>query len=87
LRLNLFETSSPRRDADVPRDSLRALFGNVNHAVTLVDGSKKTWRRLDRQNMLPKIVADVSFKDGMEVSATDAKRRRLIQEQIAKIRR
>jgi putative transposase len=33
-------------------------------AFKLVEGAQKTWRRLDGQNMLPKLVATVKFKDG-----------------------
>jgi len=34
----------------------------------LVEGAQKTWRRLDGQNLLPKLIADVAFKDGVEVT-------------------
>lgn len=33
----------------------------------LVEGAQKTWRRLDGQSLLPKLIADVAFKDGVEV--------------------
>jgi putative transposase len=39
----------------------------------LVEGAQKTWRRLDGQNMLPKLVANVKFKDGIEASSPQAK--------------
>ena len=39
----------------------------------LVEGAQKTWRRLDGQNMLPKLVANVKFKDGIEASPPLAK--------------
>lgn len=39
----------------------------------LVEGAQKTWRRLDGQNMLPKLVANVKFKDGIEASPPQAK--------------
>jgi transposase-like protein len=39
----------------------------------LVEGAQKSWRRLDAQNLLPKLIADVTFKDGIEVSAQQSK--------------
>jgi putative transposase len=33
----------------------------------LVEGAKNYWRCLDRQNHLRKIIANVKFKDGIEV--------------------
>ena len=39
----------------------------------LVEGAQKTWRRHDGQNMLPKLVANVKFKDGIEASPPQAK--------------
>jgi transposase-like protein len=39
----------------------------------LVEGAQKTWRPLDGQNMLPKLVANVKFKDGIEASSPQAK--------------
>jgi putative transposase len=39
----------------------------------LVEGAQKTWRRLDGQNMLPKLVANAKFKDGIEASSPHAK--------------
>ena len=39
----------------------------------LAKGAQKTWRRLDGQNQLPKLIADVAFKDGIEVSAKQSK--------------
>jgi hypothetical protein len=35
----------------------------------LVDGTQKTWRRLDGHNQLPKIIEGVKFVDGREVIA------------------
>ncbi len=39
----------------------------------LVEGAQKTWRRLDGQNQLPKIMANVKFDDGIEESSPQAK--------------
>jgi transposase-like protein len=39
----------------------------------LVEGAQKSWRHLDAQNLLPKLIADVTFKDGIEVSAQQSK--------------
>jgi hypothetical protein len=35
----------------------------------LVMAASKTWRRLRGQNLLPKVVAGVKFKDGIEDAA------------------
>lgn len=38
----------------------------------LVDAARRSWRRLDGHNQLPKVVLGAKFKDGLEVaSATD----------------
>jgi hypothetical protein len=34
----------------------------------LIEGAQKTWRRLDGQNLLPKLIANVKFKNGIEAS-------------------
>ena len=39
----------------------------------LIEGAHKTWRRLDGQNLLPKLIANVKFKDGIEASPPQAK--------------
>ena len=52
----------------------------------LVEGAQKTWRRLDGQNMLPKLVANVKFKDGIEASSPQAKATVLTQVDVTKIR-
>jgi transposase len=39
----------------------------------LIEGAKKTWRRLDGQNLLPKLIANVKFKDGIEASPPQTK--------------
>ncbi len=39
----------------------------------LVEGAQKTWRRLDGQNLLPKLIANVKFKDGIEANTPQAK--------------
>jgi putative transposase len=39
----------------------------------LVEGAQKTWRRLDGQNLLPKLIANVKFKDGIEAKTPQAK--------------
>jgi len=38
----------------------------------LVMAAAKTWRRLKGENQLPKVIAGVTFKDGVEVTAADA---------------
>jgi putative transposase len=35
----------------------------------LVEGAEKTWRRLDGQNQLRKIIANVKFEDGIEANS------------------
>ena len=35
----------------------------------LVEAAQKTWRRLDGNNQLPKLILDVKFADGLEVAA------------------
>jgi putative transposase len=39
----------------------------------LVMAAAKTWRRLKGENPLPKVINGVTFKDGVEVTAADAK--------------
>jgi putative transposase len=39
----------------------------------LIEGAQKTWRRLDGQNLLPILIANVKFKDGIEASPPQAK--------------
>jgi hypothetical protein len=39
----------------------------------LVEGAQKTWRRLDGQNMLPKLIANVKFQGEIEASTSQAK--------------
>jgi hypothetical protein len=39
----------------------------------LVEGAQKTWRRLDGQDLLPKLIANVKFKDGIEARLPQAK--------------
>jgi putative transposase len=39
----------------------------------LIEGAQKSWRRLDGQNQLPKLIANVAFKDGIEVSTQQSK--------------
>jgi putative transposase len=39
----------------------------------LIEGAQKTWRRLDGQNLLPKLIANVKFKDGIEANPPQAK--------------
>ena len=38
----------------------------------LVEAAQKTWRRLDGQNQLPKLITGVTFTDGIEAKAKDA---------------
>ena len=40
----------------------------------LVIAASKTWRRLKGKNQLPKVVAGVTFRDGIEVIQTPASR-------------
>jgi len=39
----------------------------------LVEAAQKTWRRLDGQNQLPKLITGVTFTDGIEAKAKDAR--------------
>ena len=39
----------------------------------LVEGAQKTWRRLDGKNLLPKLITDVAFKDGIELTTHQPK--------------
>jgi hypothetical protein len=36
----------------------------------LADAAQKSWRRLDGDNQLPKVVLGAKFQDGLEVVAT-----------------
>ena len=36
----------------------------------LIMAAAKTWRRLKAENQLPKVVADVTFRNGVEVTDT-----------------
>ena len=38
-----------------------------------LEGARKTRRRLAGQNQLPKLIANVKFKDGIEASSPQAK--------------
>jgi len=38
----------------------------------LVMAAAKTWRRLKGENLLPKVIRGVRFRDGVEVKATPA---------------
>nr|MBP9692304.1 transposase [Alphaproteobacteria bacterium] len=38
----------------------------------LTKNAKKTWRKLDGKNQLPKVISDVKFSDGLEVISKDA---------------
>jgi hypothetical protein len=40
----------------------------------LVEAAQKTWRRLDGNNQLPKLLHGVKFADGLEVSAKPTNR-------------
>ena len=33
----------------------------------LAQAAEKTWRRLDGQNQLPKVILNVKFNDGIEI--------------------
>jgi putative transposase len=39
----------------------------------LIEGAQKTRRRLDGQNLLPKLIANVKFKDGTETNRRQTK--------------
>ena len=39
----------------------------------LVIAAARSWRRLKGENQLPKVIAGVTFKDGVEVPTADAK--------------
>ena len=36
----------------------------------LVTAAAKTWRRLQGENLLPKVIRGVTFRDGIEVTDT-----------------
>jgi putative transposase len=40
----------------------------------LVMAASKTWRRLKGENQLPKVVAGVTFRDGIEVTESPSTR-------------
>jgi hypothetical protein len=40
----------------------------------LVEAAQKSWRRLDGNNQLPKLILGVKFTDGLEVIAKPANR-------------
>jgi hypothetical protein len=40
----------------------------------LVEAAQKSWRRLDGNNQLPKLILGVKFADGLEVAAKPANR-------------
>ena len=62
-----------RPSSNDPFEGLLVEQDRARHGVKLVEGAQKTWRRLDGQNMLPKLVANVKFKDGIEASSPQAK--------------
>jgi hypothetical protein len=39
-----------------------------------LEGARKTWRRLAGQNQLPKLIANVKFKDRIKASPPQARR-------------
>ena len=41
----------------------------------LVEAAQKSWRRLDGNNQLPKLILGVKFADGLEVVAKQANRK------------
>jgi len=41
----------------------------------LVEAAQKSWRRLDGNNQLPKLILGVKFIDGLEVVANQANRK------------
>ena len=63
-----------RTDADGPSNKkvLRP-DGKPLEWFKLVEGEQKIWRRLDGQNQVPKIMANVKFDDGIEASSPQAK--------------
>jgi putative transposase len=38
----------------------------------LVEGAQKSWRRIDGQNQLPKLIQGVKFADGIEIVGNPA---------------
>ena len=38
----------------------------------LVEGARKSWRRLDGHNQLPKLIEGVKFTNGIEAVSQDA---------------
>jgi hypothetical protein len=38
----------------------------------LVEGAQKSWRRIDGQNQLPKLIQGVKFADGIEIVGNSA---------------
>jgi hypothetical protein len=51
---------------DAPRSS------SSSAAVKLVEGAQKSWRRIDGPNQLPKLIQNVKFADGIEVTGNSA---------------
>ncbi len=42
--------------------------------LKIIMAASKTWRRLNGENQLPKVITGVTFKDGVEVSTTSDQR-------------
>lgn len=48
------------------------LVSNAFSKLKLVNAAAKTWRRLNGENQLPKVVQGVKFKNGIEVTEMTA---------------
>src|ERR1700677_190285 len=60
------------RDSEAPHrpHEGRAVAGHrASHVFKLVMAASRTWRRLQGQNQLPKVVNGIKFKDGIEAVA------------------
>jgi hypothetical protein len=46
----------------------------LDMVLKLVEAAQRSWRRLDGQNQLPKLILGVKFTDGLEVAAKPTSR-------------
>ena len=72
LRIEVLATSLKDKS---PHDELYRHFPTApahdrRHVFKLADAAQKSWRRLDGDNQLPKVVLGAKFQDGLEVVAT-----------------
>jgi hypothetical protein len=56
-----------------PLEGLPVEQDRARHGVPTCRGRAKTWRRLDGQNQLRKIIANVKFEEGAEATPPQAK--------------